>query len=78
MRRQKKNLISEITICSVATREHFCVIGTRTSEIYGWNLQDSSSIKCLVQAHHDQSLYALAVHPRKNLFFTAGDEGILK
>ncbi|CAF3456731.1 unnamed protein product [Rotaria socialis] len=75
------NLIEEISVCSVASRNGYCVAGTRNSEIYGFELNGNNNIpQLLVQGHygHDGSLYALACHPRENIFSTGGDDCTLR
>ncbi|CAF1609867.1 unnamed protein product [Rotaria magnacalcarata] len=55
--------------------------GTRNSEIYGFELNGNNNIpQLLVQGHHDHdaSLYALACHPRENIFATGGDDCTLR
>ena len=71
-------MIVEISVCSVATRDGYCVAGTRDSEIYGFHLKGDGVIQLVVQGHHDGSVHALACHPRENLFATGGNDGSLR
>jgi WD40 repeat protein len=54
------------------------VAGTRDSEIYGFDLNGNNRPRLLVQGHHDNSLSALACHPRENIFATGGDDCSLR
>lgn len=67
-----------VSVCSVATRNGYCVAGTRDSEIYGFALNGTAMPTLLVQGHYDDELHALACHPRKNIFVTGGDDSLLR
>ncbi|CAF0987237.1 unnamed protein product [Adineta ricciae] len=70
---------SEIaSVCSVASRNGYCVVGTRDCEIYGFKLDENSHPELLVQGHHDANLSALACHPRENVFATGGTDCSLR
>ncbi|UJR29986.1 hypothetical protein I4U23_017533 [Adineta vaga] len=68
----------EISVCSVASRNNYCVAGTRDCEIYGFELNSLTHPQLLVQGHHDSTLSALACHPRQNVFATGGDDCSLR
>jgi len=68
----------DINVCSVAFRNGYCVAGTRDNEIYGFELNGNSNPELLVQGHHDNSLSALACHPRQNVFATGGEDCSLR
>jgi len=68
----------EISVCSVASRNGFCVAGTRDSEIYGFELNGNANPQLIVPGHHDDTLCALACHPRENIFATGGDDCSLR
>jgi WD40 repeat protein len=68
----------EISVCSVASRNGYAVAGTRDCEIYGFELNGNNTPKLLVQVHHDDSLCALACHPRENIFATGGEDCSLR
>ncbi|CAF2961159.1 unnamed protein product [Rotaria sp. Silwood2] len=72
------NDTEDISVCSVASRNDYCVAGTRDSEIYGFELNRDNIPQLLVQGHHENSLYALACHPRENIFATGGDDFSLR
>ncbi|CAF3520544.1 unnamed protein product [Rotaria sp. Silwood1] len=72
------NHTEDVSVCSIASRNGYCVAGTRDSEIYGFELNGNNVPQLLVQGHHDNSLYALACHPRENIFATGGDDGSLR
>ncbi|CAF1549909.1 unnamed protein product, partial [Didymodactylos carnosus] len=66
-----------VSVCSIASRNGYCVVGTRDSEIYGFELNKKKNPESFIQGHHDNCLYALACHPRENIFATGGDDCIL-
>ncbi|UJR16486.1 hypothetical protein I4U23_003389 [Adineta vaga] len=68
----------DVSVCSVASRNGYCVAGTRDCEIYGFKLNDNSTPQLLVQGHADDNLFALACHPRENIFATGGDDCSLR
>jgi WD40 repeat protein len=68
----------EVSVCSVASRNGYCVAGTRDNEIYGFELNGNTNPQLIVQGHHDNSLSALACHPRENIFVTGGDDCSLR
>ncbi|CAF0858738.1 unnamed protein product [Adineta steineri] len=75
------NLINdseEVNVCSVTSRNGYCVAGTRDSEIYGFELNENSVPQLLVQGHYGDSLSALSCHPLENIFATGGDDGLLR
>lgn len=67
-----------MSVCSVASRNGYCVVGTRESEIYGFALNGNSDPQPIVFGHHDDKLNALACHPRENIFATGGDDSSLR
>ena len=71
-------MFAEVSVCSVASRNGYCVVGTRDSEIYGFELNGNSIPQPIVQAHHDTNLSALACHPKENVFATGGDDCSLR
>ncbi|CAF1210286.1 unnamed protein product [Rotaria sordida] len=72
------NDTEDISVCGIASRNGYCVAGTRDSEIYGFELNGNTIPQLLVQGHHGDTLYALACHPRENIFATGGDDGSLR
>jgi WD40 repeat protein len=68
----------EVSVCSVASRNGYCVAGTRDSEIYGFELNGNPEPQLIVQGHHDNNLNALACHPLENIFATGGDDCSLR
>ncbi|CAF1543885.1 unnamed protein product, partial [Adineta ricciae] len=68
----------ETSVCSVASRNGYCVAGTRDSEIYGFELNSLTNPELLVQGHHETTLSALACHPHQNIFATGGDDCSLR
>ncbi len=67
-----------MSVCSIASRNGYCIAGTRDSEIYGFELNGNTKPQLLVQGHHDNSLCALACHPRENIFATGGEDCLLR
>ncbi|CAF1349306.1 unnamed protein product, partial [Didymodactylos carnosus] len=68
----------EATVCSIACNDSFVIAGTRQSEIYSFNIQSNTAPKLVVAGHSDDGLWALACHPRENVFATGGDDGALR
>ncbi|CAF1944366.1 unnamed protein product [Rotaria magnacalcarata] len=68
----------EISVCSIASHNGYCVAGTRDCEIYGFHLNENNAPQLLVQGHHDSSLFALACHPKENIFVTGGEDCTLR
>ncbi|CAF4873359.1 unnamed protein product [Rotaria socialis] len=68
----------EISVCSIASHNGYCVAGTRDCEIYGFQLNGNNALQLLVQGHHDSSLFALACHPKENIFVTGGEDCTLR
>ena len=62
----------------MASRNGYCVAGTRDSEIYGFELNSLTNPEILVQGHHETTLSALACHPHQNIFATGGDDCSLR
>ena len=74
----RRKSVVDVSVCSVAARNGYCVAGTRDSEIYGFPLDGSANPQPIVLGHHDANLNALACHPRENIFATGGDDCTLR
>ena len=59
---------------SVCWRTDRVLAGTQDGEVFEISVTDRTKPKCLVHGHAEGELWALAVHPKKQIFATGSDD----
>uniref|UniRef100_A0A914X8Q4 HELP domain-containing protein n=1 Tax=Plectus sambesii TaxID=2011161 RepID=A0A914X8Q4_9BILA len=69
-----KTGISDLWIRSICVYNDNLFVGSHNSDIIMVSLRDRDNIQILVDGHGQGELWALAVHPKRDVFATGGDD----
>ena len=70
--------ISGLCVRSVCWRSDRVLVGTQDSEVFEVMVGDRDKPRLLIQGHAEGEMWALAVHPKKQVFATGSDDQTIR